>query len=70
MVHLFEIPQNNAEVRLTDYNKYFVTISYQNNKLIVIEPNPKGVLTNNLTIPVIKINTLETKITQDLIKAI
>jgi len=68
MVHLFELPQENAEIRLTDYKKYFVNISYQNNKLVIVEPNPKGVVKNDITIPVVKINSLQTKTTQDIVE--
>ena len=69
MVHLFEIPQENAEIRLTDYKNYFVNISYQNNKLVVIEPNPKGLVKNDIIIPIIKINALQIGTTQDVIES-
>jgi hypothetical protein len=69
MIHLFEVPQENAEINLTDHKNYYVNISYKNNKLLVVEPNPKGFVTNNLIIPVVKINKLKKECTQDVVES-
>lgn len=69
MLHLFELPNECAEIRITDYKKYFVNIAYKDNKLVVIEPNPKGVVKNDITIPVVKINNLKKQTTQDVIES-
>jgi hypothetical protein len=69
MTHLFELPMENAEIILTDHKKYYVNISYQNNRLLVIEPNPKGFVKNSLSIPVIKINSLQSATNQDVIES-
>jgi hypothetical protein len=68
MIHLFEVPQENAEISLSDHKNYYVNISYKNNKLLVVETNPKGFVTNNLTIPVVKINKLKTEFSQDVVE--
>jgi hypothetical protein len=64
---LFEIPMENAEIRLSDHQNYYVNISY-NNKLVVNEPNPKGIVKNHLIVPVIKINKLKLTTTSDAIE--
>jgi hypothetical protein len=68
MIHLFEVPQENAEISLSDHKNYYVNISYKNNKLLVVEPNPKGLVSNNLIIPIVKINKLKTECTQDVVE--
>ena len=65
MTHLFELPRENAEIRLSDHKNYYVNISYLANKLNVNEPSPRGLVTNSIDIPIIKINKLHTKKTND-----
>jgi len=69
MIHLFEVPQENAEISLSNHQDFYVNITYKNNKLLVDEPSPKGLVSNHLIIPVVKIHLLKTQLNPDVIES-